>query len=209
MTDAPEPIIRNPENIERAIRLLSEVVGKMGYPSEVIYAESENALRVTTGRRDSGLLIGKQGQTLDAIQQIINLIINKGEEAYAPILVDIDGYRERQKRSVEDLARRTADEVVDEGIPITLRPMTPYERRLVHFALKDRNDVETVSYGEDPGRRVTVYPTAETEGTPLLNEEATSFLVATAAEMPKEDEEEFYVELIEEDDGDEEGEPTD
>lgn len=187
---------RDPVKIGKAIKLINDVLEKMGYSASVIYSQSENAFQVTTTEGDSGLLIGKQGQTLDALQQITNIVVNKGTQEYMPVTVDIDGYRERQRRTIEDLAIRSANSVVDEGVPVTLRPMTAYERRLVHIALHDRDDVETVSYGEDPGRRVTIYPKEESEGTPYQSAPSGEPMVFPDEEQ-EEDEEEFYVEVIE------------
>lgn len=202
MIDNEPEIIRSPESIERVTRLMNSILQQMGYEASVAYSQAENTLKIMTNQEESGLLIGKQGQTLDAIQKIMNFVVNKNEDNYQPMLVDIDGYRERQIRSIEDVALKAVNKVIEEGVPVTLRPMTPYERRIVHITLKGRDDIETVSYGEEPGRRVTIYPTdAASEGTPL--EETSYQMPQPIIEEVEDDEEDFFVEIIEEEDQDE------
>lgn len=106
---------------------------------------------------DMGLLIGKRGQTLDSLQYIVRLVINKEFGGYLKVKVDTENYRERRKETLESLARNIAYKVKRTRRPVTLEPMNPYERRIIHSALQDDKYVSTRSEGEEPYRHVVVY----------------------------------------------------
>ena len=105
---------------------------------------------------DMGLLIGKRGQTLDSLQYIISLVVNKESDSYIRIKVDTENYRERRKATLENLAKNLAYKVKRTRRPVSLEPMNPYERRIIHSALQGNKFVETVSEGEEPYRHVVV-----------------------------------------------------
>lgn len=107
---------------------------------------------------DQGILIGKHGQTLDALQFVLNLIANKEARVRRRIQLDAGGYRQRRAKSLKDLALRVARRAMDEGRDIALEPMTPGERRIIHMALADDPDVETFSDGVEPMRKVIIAP---------------------------------------------------
>ena len=104
-----------------------------------------------------GLLIGKRGQTLDALQYIVRLVINKEIGGYLKVKVDTENYRERRKETLESLAKNIAYKVKRTKRSVTLEPMNPYERRLIHSALQNDKFVATKSEGEEPYRHVVVY----------------------------------------------------
>ncbi len=107
---------------------------------------------------DSGLLIGKRGESLQAFQFLVNLILNQKSQGHPLVLVDVEQYRERRSRSLQALANRVADRVVSGGRPITLEPMPAVERRVIHVALADHPLVTTESAGVRQERKVTVMP---------------------------------------------------
>lgn len=110
---------------------------------------------------DAGLIIGRRGETLRALQFLVNLMLSKGEGEHIPVQVDVEQYRERRQRQLTTLAERTAERAIESGRPVTLEAMSPADRRIVHLALVEERGVTTESSGEGPGRRVTISPTGE------------------------------------------------
>lgn len=107
---------------------------------------------------DLGILIGRHGKTLDAMQTLVSALTNRAVNRRFPVLVDVEGYRSRRRVKLEDIAKRTADRVAKQGRPVKLRPMSSYERKVVHVALREDRRVITGSEGEDPFRQVVVSP---------------------------------------------------
>ena len=103
-----------------------------------------------------GILIGKRGQTLDSLQYLTSLVVNKGKSTYIRVKLDTEDYRRRRKETLENLARGIAYKVKKTRKPVVLEPMNPYERRIIHSALQGNKFVETVSEGEEPYRHVVV-----------------------------------------------------
>ena len=108
---------------------------------------------------DSGLLIGRRGESLKALQFIVNLIVNRKTEGR--VILDVEGYKERRYSSLRTLANRVAERVVDVGQSITLEPMTPHERRDIHMELSENNKVATESTGMGDQRKITIYPASD------------------------------------------------
>ena len=104
-----------------------------------------------------GVLIGKRGQTLYSIQYLISLVVNKGKEKYVRIKVDTENYRNRRKETLENLAKNIAYKVKRSKHPVSLEPMNPYERRIIHAALQNDKYVSTRSEGEEPFRHVVIF----------------------------------------------------
>ena len=107
---------------------------------------------------DQGILIGKRGQTLEALQFVLNLILNKDSTERRRVLLDAGGYRLRREKALSDMAQRLARRALEERVQIALEPMNPAERRIIHLALADDPDVETFSEGEEPERKVIISP---------------------------------------------------
>ena len=105
-----------------------------------------------------GVLIGKRGQTLDSIQYLSSLVVNKGEEEYVRVKVDTENYRERRKETLETLARNISFKVKRSKRPVSLEPMNPYERRVIHAALQNDKYVVTRSEGVEPYRHIVISP---------------------------------------------------
>ena len=142
------------ELLER-MRVRASVVVRRARPTR----EGEAApyvLDVTGG--DLTRLIGRRGETLASLQYITRLITSRELQRRANIIVDIDGYKARRARMLRGLAMRMADQAVERGRTVSLEPMPPHERRIIHLALRDRDDVSTRSVGEGSARKVTIVP---------------------------------------------------
>jgi len=148
------------------LEVLSELLRRMGLQAHVSvgeYAVEAGEARpildvTTTNERDSGLLIGRRGETLNRLQFLVNLLVNRKLHRWPGLLVDVEHYRRRRDASLRDLARRMAERVIRTGQPITLEPMPAYERRIIHLTLRDNPQVVTQSTGEEDNRKVVIYP---------------------------------------------------
>ncbi len=118
--------------------------------------EDAKIMKIEITGADTAVLIGRRGDTLDALQYLTGLAVNKGREDYKKIMLDAENYREKRERTLEKLAKRLANTVAKTGKPITLEPMNPYERRILHATLQSNPRVETMSEGEEPFRRVVI-----------------------------------------------------
>lgn len=121
------------------------------------YDEEKAAMDIDVAGPDMGILIGKRGQTLDALQYLISLFVNKKSESYIRVKLDTENYRARRKDTLENLAKNIAFKVKRTRRSFTLEPMNPYERRIIHSALQNDSYVSTRSEGEEPYRKVIVY----------------------------------------------------
>ena len=159
----PVEILTDPEEIKevenRARIFLSEVFASMNLGEVEItskYNTTDGSLEVDFEGEDMGILIGKRGQTLDSLQYLTSLVVNKGKSNYIRVKLDTEDYRKRRKETLENLARGIAYKVRKTRKPVILEPMNPYERRIIHSALQGNKFVETVSEGEEPYRHVVV-----------------------------------------------------
>lgn len=123
---------------------------------DVQYNEEEKTMDIELNGDDMGILIGKRGQTLDSLQYLVSLVVNKNTEEYIRVKVDTENYRERRKETLENLAKNIAYKVKRNKRPVSLEPMNPYERRIIHSALQNDKYVTTHSEGDEPFRRVVV-----------------------------------------------------
>ena len=119
------------------------------------YADDNNVFIDIAGK-DAGTIIGKRGQTLDAIQYLTSLAVNKKSEDYVRVVLDAENYRSKREKTLERLAHRLADKVVRTKRSVKLEPMNPYERMVIHAALVNSPKVKTRSEGEEPYRRVVI-----------------------------------------------------
>ena len=120
------------------------------------YDEANNNLDIDLSGEEMGVLIGKRGQTLDSLQYLVSLVVNKGSNDYIRVKVDTEDYRRRRKETLENLAKNIAYKVKRTKRAVSLEPMNPYERRIIHSALQNDKYVTTHSEGEEPFRRVVV-----------------------------------------------------
>ena len=139
-----------------ALRFLKEVIKEMGLDLDITAKKGENSLYLDIQGKDSGTIIGKRGQTLDAIQYLTSLVANKESEVYTRVVVDAENYRAKREKTLEALANRLANKVVKTKRSVKLEPMNPYERKVIHAALHDHPKVVTRSEGQDPYRRVVI-----------------------------------------------------
>jgi len=147
------------------VETLQEILGKMGINAsvEASYAEpaDENesgplVLQVTG--KDLGVLIGRRGETLAALQYITRLIVSRELQRRTDLVVDVEHYKARREQRLQSLALRMAKQATQRGRTINLEPMPAYERRIIHLSLRDRTDVYTESVGEGENRKVTIVP---------------------------------------------------
>jgi len=123
---------------------------------EVVYDEDQSTVDINVVGDDMGILIGKRGQTLDSLQYLVSLILYKESEKYLKVKLDTENYRERRKETLENLGRNIASKVKRTRKPVSLEPMNPYERRIIHSALQNDKFVETHSEGDEPYRKVVI-----------------------------------------------------
>ena len=138
--------------------LMERIAYELGVHCDVEVREEEAGLRVECHGGDVGALIGRFGQTIDAIQYLVNAIVAKREGERVAVTIDAAGYRERRREMLERLAIRSAERARESGEPVELDPMSSVERKIVHLRLQDIEDVETSSAGAEPNRYVVVSP---------------------------------------------------
>ena len=143
---------------EKAKQFLNEVFTamKLTVAIDAKYDDLDNNLDIDLSGEEMGVLIGKRGQTLDSLQYLTSLVVNKGTEDYIRVKVDTENYRKRRKDTLENLAKNIAFKVKRTKRAVSLEPMNPYERRIIHSALQNDRYVTTHSEGEEPFRRVVV-----------------------------------------------------
>lgn len=145
---------------DTAVAALRTILAHVGMEPESIdeYEGDEGEIILDVVGSDLALLIGRHGRTLDALQTLVSAITSRELGFRHPVVVDVEGYRHRRRQKIEDIARRAADRAARQHSPVRLRPMTAYERRVVHVILRDDRRVQTGSEGEDPFRMVVVSP---------------------------------------------------
>jgi spoIIIJ-associated protein len=154
-----QPVKADPEKVQNAAKtFLVDVFAAMGMEVsvETVLDLEEGELQVMMSGDDMGILIGKRGQTLDSLQYLVSLVVNKETEGYLRVKLDTENYRERRKETLETLARNISYKVKRTKRPVSLEPMNPYERRIIHSALQNDRYVVTRSEGEDPYRHVVI-----------------------------------------------------
>jgi len=158
VTDPPPPVDESDEAGE-VREVLDRIVAAIGVRARIEIQQDEELLTATFVGRELGLLIGKHGQTIDALQYLANAIVwrNRGDERI-PVVVDAAGYRARRQATLDALATRSAEQAVSSGEPVELEPMTAVERKVVHVCLQDYPGVTTRSEGTEPNRFVVVDP---------------------------------------------------
>lgn len=147
----------DPEQVEKARGYLSEVVGAMGLSNLTLTPGTQNgSIHIRVEGEDSSAVIGRRGETLDALQYLTSLASNRGEGGYVRVVIDTGGYREARQDTLSALGRRLAERVVRTGRSHTLEPMNAYERRLIHSAVGEIKGAASASVGEEPNRRVVI-----------------------------------------------------
>jgi spoIIIJ-associated protein len=161
---ADEPAELSDEELDKvadtAVEVLQTILSSFGIEGSSIeeYEGDEGEIILDVVGGDLAVLIGRHGRTLDALQALASAITNRKLGFRYPIIVDVEGYRHRRRQKLEDIARRSADRAARQHTAVRLRPMTAYERRVVHVALRDDRRISTQSEGEDPFRMVVINP---------------------------------------------------
>ncbi len=139
-----------------ALDFLKDITEKMGLSLDFTAKTGEEVVYIEMEGKDSGTVIGKRGQTLDAIQYLTSLVINKSSDKYVKVVVDAENYRAKRQKTLEQLANRLAAKVVKTRKYVRLEPMNPYERKVIHATLQQNPNITTRSEGEEPYRRVVI-----------------------------------------------------
>lgn len=151
--------VRKKGGVEEAAReFLEKVFSAMNVEVtiDINYMENERTVEINLAGEEMGLLIGKRGQTIDSLQYLVSLVVNKESKEYLRVKVDTENYRKRRKTTLEELAKNIAYKVKRTKRAVSLEPMNPYERRIIHSALQDDKYVTTKSEGEEPYRHIIV-----------------------------------------------------
>ena len=146
----------NDDSLVKACDFVRSLMTYMGIDADVDATYGEDKLIVNISTDDTGILIGRRGQTLDAIQYLTSLTVNKGRKEYQRIAVDVGDYREKRKSALQDLADRIALNVDKSKRSYELEPMSSYERRIIHSALQNYEHITTHSEGEEPYRHIVI-----------------------------------------------------
>jgi spoIIIJ-associated protein len=139
-----------------AKNFLLDVFDKMDVDADVEAQEDEDSVLLKVVGKDSGIIIGRRGETLDSLQYLASLVVNKGNCEYKRVVIDIENYRQKREETLVKLANRLADRVVKFRKSVTLEPMNPYERRIIHSTLQNNKYVKTFSVGDEPNRKVII-----------------------------------------------------
>ncbi|UOR10755.1 RNA-binding cell elongation regulator Jag/EloR [Halobacillus amylolyticus] len=149
-------IIKDP--VQDAETFILEVAEQMGSPVQVKTEVDGRDIFIELTGDKIAMLIGKRGQTLNSLQYLIQLAINRESEQFYTVMLDAEGYRARRKETLETLAHRLADKALRTGDMVKLEPMPSYERKIIHASLQDNQNVETDSAGKDPKRHIVIRP---------------------------------------------------
>lgn len=142
----------------RARAFLDSIFKTMDLDADVTIRENENTVMVDLQGEKLGILIGRRGETLDALQYLMNLSVNKNLDSRKKIILDIEGYRQRREETLKNLAFKLADKARQRGRSVVLEPMNSLERRIIHTALQEAQDITTFSEGEEPYRKIIITP---------------------------------------------------
>ncbi len=157
-TDAKIRVTYTPDKKSQAVEFIEGLLERMGNDAEIESSfDGEGNINIELHGENMGTIIGRRGDTLDAISHLTNLVVNKDEEKHVRVLIDTENYRKKREESLSRLANKTASQAVKFRKNITLEPMNAYERHVIHTALQEWRDVTTGSVGVEPNRAVVVY----------------------------------------------------
>ncbi|MFZ5590797.1 MAG: RNA-binding cell elongation regulator Jag/EloR [Bacillota bacterium] len=142
----------------RLRKLLDDILAAMHLQAEIFIKEENDCLAVSMFGKDLGTLIGRRGETMDALQYLLNLAVNKNQEKRYKIFLDIEGYRKKREETLQKLALKLAEKARQRGRNVVLEPMSSLERRIIHTALQGISDIATYSEGEEPYRKIIIAP---------------------------------------------------
>jgi spoIIIJ-associated protein len=156
--EAPMPLLSEAQEI------LEHLLEKMDEPGKVTGRQEDDRIILNIETEDAGLLIGKQGQTLEALQYLLTKILAKKSRRKVRVTIDVESYRARHNDALVQLALKNGDKVKRSGKPVTLNPMNPHDRRIVHLTLQGDKELKTMSRGEGLYKKVIIYPAKKKEG---------------------------------------------
>lgn len=158
-------VIYEMDSSDRGLDFIKQLIGNMGIRADAEFGETseKNASRIYISGEDAGILIGHHGETLDSLQYLTNLVVNKRDEeegkgSYNRVTVDIENYREKREATLRTLAKNMAAKAVKLGRNVTLEPMSSYERRIIHSEIQEISGVTTYSIGENNNRKIVISP---------------------------------------------------
>ncbi|MDU1323015.1 MAG: RNA-binding cell elongation regulator Jag/EloR [Clostridium botulinum] len=146
------------KDYEKEVRdFLESILKSMNVEANINIREKKDVIKIDLSGSDMGIIIGYRGETLDSLQYLVSLVINKDQSCdYKRVILDTENYRDKREETLKKLARRLGHKVRETGRPVKLEPMNPYERRIIHSELQNNNYVETYSEGEEPFRKVVI-----------------------------------------------------
>ena len=148
-----EELEKSEQNVKK---FLEDFLPKLGENISYKITKTEDALEISIDGEAAGFLIGYRGETLYSVQNILSAVASKGVDVRVRVILDIEGYKNKREKTLEDLAERMAARVIRTGKPVTLEPMKPYERKIIHSKLQESDKVTTQSVGEEPRRRLVI-----------------------------------------------------
>ncbi|RJQ31889.1 MAG: KH domain-containing protein [Actinobacteria bacterium] len=146
------------EKTQIITKLVEDIISATDIDCDISIEEDADGIHVDLRGEELGILIGKDGNTLDSIEFILGIAANRGQEERSKVFLDIEGYKSRKKERIEEMSKQAAEKVEQTGEAMSLSPMNPYERRLVHMVLKESTAVITESIGEEPERHIVIKP---------------------------------------------------
>mgnify|MGYP000921431075 CR=1 FL=1 len=150
-------VTKKPDSIDNAKKFLTDVLNSMNIKADINIKEENDVVNINLCGDKMGLVIGYRGETLDSLQYLVSLVVNKSHDVpYKKVVLDTENYRSKREETLKRVAQKTAYKVKKTGRPYKLEPMNPYERRIIHSALQSYNDINTYSEGEEPFRRIVV-----------------------------------------------------
>ena len=145
--------------IEEARKFIANILKCVGLTAEISITEKDDAININLYGKKMGLIIGYRGETLDSIQYLLSLVVNKSHDIpHKKVILDTENYRSKREETLKGVAIKSANRVIKTRKTLKLEPMHPHERRIIHFALQDNNLVNTYSEGEEPFRRIVIEP---------------------------------------------------
>ena len=146
-----------PDSLDDAKTFLVNVLNSMNIEADIDIKEENDIIKINLSGAKMGLVIGYRGETLDSLQYLVSLVVNKNHEnPYKRVILDTENYRHKREETLIKVAQKTAYKVKKSGRPYKLEPMNPYERRIIHSALQEYTDINTYSEGEEPYRRIVI-----------------------------------------------------
>jgi spoIIIJ-associated protein len=145
-----------PDAVEEAIKFLQDVLGTMNVKVDIERVENKDGVQLNLTGAELGILIGRRGQTLDSLQYLVNIVANRYSDKHLRIILDAEHFRDRRRKTLEELSSRLANRVIRTKKDVVLEPMSPADRKIIHSQLQDHPSVRTYSKGDEPNRRVVI-----------------------------------------------------